>query len=644
MLAFTEKDAFDRKEWIFENKYDGYRTIAVVNDGTVDLFSRNELSFNILFKSIADELESIGHNVVLDGEVVIEDSKGRTDFQLLQNFKKTGKGTLKYYVFDLLHLNGNDTTGLDLLKRKELLKLLLSNHDNKHILYSEHIEEKGLDFLKEATKHNLEGIIAKDGNSVYRSGKRSKEWLKIKLLNQEETIIIGITETKGSRKYFGSLLLAQYHGKELKYVGNCGTGFSDSDLKEMFNEFKPHFRETSPIQQKVKIIRKIQWMEPKFIAQVKFTEFTQDGNLRHPVFLGLRTDKEISEVKADSKQVELRKEATEDPETTASKSKSKVPKKGPEAKKSMSDETENDRSLKIGKTTLSLTNQHKEYFPGEGITKGDLVNYYIEIAEIILPYLKDRPQSMNRFPNGINGQSFYQKNVDKDKIPSWLKTYEVYSESSERNIDYLLCNDKATLVYMANLGCIEINPWNSTVKNPDKPDWVVIDLDPPKKKPEFKKVIEAALVVREILDELEVDSFCKTSGATGLHVYIPLAAKYGYDTVKIFAQLIAQKVNDKLPKTTTLNRALDQRKNRIYVDYLQNRQGQTLAAPYSARPKPGATVSTPLEWEEVNPSLSPSNFTIKNILDRIEKKGDLWKPVLGKGIDIPKIIESLEGS
>jgi bifunctional non-homologous end joining protein LigD len=261
-----------------------------------------------------------------------------------------------------------------------------------------------------------------------------------------------------------------------------------------------------------------------------------------------------------------------------------------------------------------------------------------------LPYLKDRPQSMNRFPNGINGQSFYQKNVEKDKIPSWLKTFEVYSESSERNIDYLLCNDKATLVYMANLGCIEINPWNSTVKNPDKPDWVVIDLDPPKKKPDFKKVIEAALVVREITDKLEIECYCKTSGATGLHVYIPLGAKYDYDTVKIFAQLIAQKVNEKLPKTTTLNRPLDQRKNRIYVDYLQNRQGQTLAAPYSARPKPGATVSTPLEWEEVNENLSPSNFTIKNMLKRFEKKGDLWKPVLGKGIDIPKIIESLERS
>lgn len=643
MLAETVKDAFDRKGWVFEIKYDGYRTIAVVNEGSVDLFSRNENSFNTLFTSIAEELKSIGHSVVLDGEVVIEDSKGRSDFQLLQNFTKTGKGTLKYYVFDLLHLDGNNTQGLDLLQRKELLKMLLSNHGNKHILYSDHVEEKGLDFLKEALKNNLEGIIAKDGKSVYRSGRRSKEWLKIKLINQEEAIIIGITETKGSRSYFGSLVLAQYHGKELKYIGNCGTGFSESDLKELYNKFEPYFTDTSPLKEKVKIIRKIQWMEPKFIAEVKFTEFTQDGNLRHPVFLGLRTDKEITEVQANSDQATTIEEASDNPEMSDSKTKSKAQDEESEIENEKPSPTENDRSIKIGKTTVQLTNQNKEYFPGEGITKGDLVNYYSEIAEIMLPYLKDRPQSMNRFPNGINGQSFYQKNVEIDKIPSWLKTFKVFSESADKDIDYLICNDKATLIYMANLGCIEINPWNSTIKNLEKPDWVVIDLDPPKKMPDFKQVVDAANVVREIMDGLEVDCYCKTSGATGLHIYIPLGAQYDYDTVKIFAQLIAQKVNDKLPKTTTLNRPLNQRNNRIYVDYLQNRQGQTLAAPYSARPKPGATVSTPLEWDEVNHKLSPSQFTIKNMLSRVEKKGDLWKPVLGKGIDMLQVIELIEG-
>lgn len=643
MLAETVKDAFDRKEWIYEIKYDGYRTIAVLNHGNVDLFSRNENSFTTLFKPIADALKDIKHGTVLDGEVVIEDSKGRADFQLLQNFRKSGKGTLKYYLFDILELDGNNTQGLPLIQRKELLNMLLSNYELENIFYSDHIEEKGLDFLEAATKKNLEGIIAKDGKSVYRVGRRSKEWLKIKLVKQEEAIIVGITETKGSRSYFGSLLLAQYHGKELKYIGNCGTGFSDSDLKELYQQFEPHFTDTSPLDEKVKIIRKIQWMEPKFIAQVKFTEFTQDGNLRHPVFLGLRTDKKLSEVQANSNQEKIIKKTSKKQEKSSSQANSKSEEDVAEKGKEAVPKTENDRSVKIGKTTVQLTNQNKVYYPGEGITKGDLVNYYTEIAEVMLPYLKDRPQSMNRFPNGINGQSFYQKNVETDKIPSWLKTFEVYSESTEKNIDYLICNDKATLVYMANLGCIEFNPWNSTTNNSEKPDWVVIDLDPPKKKPDFIRVVDAANVLKEILDGLEVECYCKTSGATGLHVYIPLGAKYDYDTVKIFAELIAQKVNDKLPKTTTLKRPLNQRKNRIYVDYLQNRQGQTLAAPYSARPKPGATVSAPLEWAEVNHKLSPSQFTIKNMLARFEKKGDLWKPVLGKGIDLLKVIGSIEG-
>ncbi|WP_194776256.1 DNA ligase D [Pararhodonellum marinum] len=642
MLAETVKEAFDRKDWIYEIKYDGYRTIAVLNDGNVDLFSRNENSFTALFKTMADELKVIDHGVVLDGEIVIEDSKGRADFQLLQNFRKSGKGTLKYFLFDILELDGNNTQGLPLIQRKELLKMLLSNYELKNIFYSDHIEEKGIDFLKAALQKNLEGIMAKDGNSEYRAGRRSKEWLKIKLINQEEAIIVGITETKGSRKYFGSLLLAQYHGKALKYIGNCGTGFSDSDLKELYSQFEPHFTDTSALKEKVSIIRKIQWMEPKYIAQVKFTEFTQEGNLRHPVFLGLRTDKEPAEIQANSNQATTGKESSEKLEKVPPKIESQAKKVAADAKKEVQSKKDSDRSIKIGKTTVQLTNQQKVYFPGEGITKGDLVNYYLEVAEVILPYLKDRPQSMNRFPNGITGQSFYQKNMDTDKIPSWLKTFKVFSESTEKDIDYLICNDTATLIYMANLGCIEFNPWNSTTKNPEKPDWVVIDLDPPKKKPEFKQVIDAALVVKEIMDGLEVDCFCKTSGATGLHVYIPLGAKYEYDTVRIFAQLIAQKVNDKLPKTTTLNRPLNQRKNRIYVDYLQNRQGQTLAAPYSARPKPGATVSTPLEWDEVNHTLSPSRFTIHNMLQRIEKKGDLWKPVLGKGIDMLTVIESME--
>ncbi len=250
---------------------------------------------------------------------------------------------------------------------------------------------------------------------------------------------------------------------------------------------------------------------------------------------------------------------------------------------------------------------------------------------------------MNRFPNGINGPSFYQKDVDLDKVPSWLKTEAVFSDSNKANIDYLICNDKATLLYMANLGCIEINPWNSTIKKIENPDWMVIDIDPAEKE-DFKNVVKTALATKEVLDAWGVDCCCKTSGATGLHVYIPLGAQYDYDTAKLFAQLVAIEVHTKLPDITTLERTIKKRKHKIYIDFLQNRTGQTLAAPYSVRPKAGATVSTPLEWVEVNDSLSPSQFTIYNILDRIGKKGDLWKPVLGKGANIKAILKKLESS
>ena len=624
MLAQSTEKPFDDKDWVFEMKYDGYRTIAVINPGKIELFSRNHLSATNKFKSIADELKKIKQVAVLDGEVVIENKEGRSDFQLLQNYHKTSKGTLKYYVFDLLNLNGTDTRSLSLLQRKELLKIMLDKKLN-NIYYSDHFAEKGKSFYDEAMKNNLEGIIAKNKNSTYLPGKRTSEWLKIKISNNEEAIIIGITEPKGSRKYFGAILLAQYHQKDLIYIGNCGTGFNENALKELYAKFKPSFIEDSPLKEKIKLIGKVQWIKPKFVCQVKFTEWTQEGHLRHPVFMGLRFDKDANEVTKQTAEI------NPVPEKKVKVKKDKLP-----AKTKESAQSEDDYTMKIGKTNLKLTNQNKVYFPDDNITKGDVVNYYKEIAEIMLPYLVDRPQSMNRFPNGIKGISFYQKDVDVEKVPLWLKTTKVYSESNEEYINYLLCNDKATLVYMANLGCIEINPWNSTVKNLENPDWVVIDLDPGKI--DFKEVVKAALVVKQVMDEFEIDCYCKTSGATGLHVYIPLQANYSYDTVKIFAELIANRVNTRLPGTTSIKRPVKNRQNKIYVDFLQNRRGQTLAAPYSVRPKPGATVSTPLEWKEVNAKLLPSDFTIRNTFKRIERKGDLWKPVIGKGAELEKII------
>ncbi|WP_232067287.1 DNA ligase D [Flavobacterium bizetiae] len=630
MLANTKEKAFDDTNWVFENKYDGYRTIAVINPTDVQLFSRNELSFNTNFKPIADELQKIDHIAVLDGEIVVEDENGKANFQLLQNYLKTGFGTLKYYVFDLLNLDGNLITDLSLLERKELLKILFNKYDFTNVFYSEHTIEKGLKQFDLSIKNKGEGIIAKKADSTYIPNKRSSDWLKIKISNEEEAIIIGITQPKNSRKYFGAILLGQYYGKRLQFIGKCGTGFTDATLKELYTKLKPHFVNESPLSEKVVLRDQIQWVKPKLVCQVKFSEWTNDKHLRHPVYLGLRIDKKANEVFVPSNNksnVELEVK----PDKILKEEK---------MKEEPTPATENDYDLKIGKTTLHLTNQNKIYFPEDGITKGEIVQYYNEVADLILPYLKDRPQSMNRFPNGINAPGFYQKDVAVDKVPDWLKTKKIFSESNEEYLNYLICNDKATLLYMANLGCIEMNPWNSTIKHIENPDWLVIDIDPDKD--DFQEVVKTALTVKEVLDELETDCYCKTSGATGLHVYIPLGAQYDYDSIKIFGELLATDIHSRLPKTTSLERSIKKRNHKIYIDYLQNRRGQTLASPYSVRPKHGATVSTPLEWSEVNSKLHPSQFTIKNVLKRFEKKGDLWQPVLGKGANIKKILHKLE--
>lgn len=620
MLAKTIKEPFDNPDWIFENKYDGYRTIAVINTDEIELWSRNHISFNASFEPLIPELKKITHTAVLDGEVVVEDADGKANFQLLQNYIKTGKGTLKYYVFDLLNLDGSNTLALNLLERKELLKMLISKHKLSNIFYSEHTIGDGNERFEDAMKNQSEGIIAKKADSSYIADKRSSDWLKIKIIQQEEAIIIGLTEPKKSRQHFGALLLGQYEGRKLRFIGKCGTGFNDDSLKELYNSLQPYFTNTSPVSEKTGLRDTIQWIEPKLVCQVKFTEWTDDMHLRHPVYLGLRMDKKPSEVLLTNDK------------NTASNAKDIMEK---------NDETNaKDYDLKIGKTTLHLTNQNKIYFPDDGITKGDIIQYYNEIADLILPYLKNRPQSMNRFPNGINAPGFYQKDVDVDKIPSWLKTEKIYSESNDKYLDYLICNDKQTLLYMANLGCIEINPWNSTIKKVENPDWLVIDIDPDKDN--FQEVVQTALTVKNVMDELESECFCKTSGASGLHVYIPLGAKYNYDQAKILAELLAIEIQQCLPEITSLERSIKKRNHKIYVDYLQNRRGQTLAAPYSVRPKPGATVSVPLEWNEVNEKLHPSQFTIKNVLQRFEKKGDLWSPVLGKGINIKTILKQLE--
>ena len=623
MLAKLYEEAFNDKEWIFEIKWDGYRAIADLSAKNFLFYSRNGISFYEKFQKVSKDFDQQTQKIILDGEIVAYDENGKPSFQLLQQIGDNPDLALVYQVFDLLWLNGHSTEELPLLQRKELLKEALIETDM--IKYCDHIPEKGIDFFNQMKKMKLEGMIAKKADSKYIENHRTSDWLKIKFTDTEEAIICGFTEPRGSRKGFGALILGKYADGELIYSGHTGTGFNNESLNQLHETLKKIITKISPFENIPKTNMPVTWVKPELVCEIKYSEITKDGIFRHPVFIAIREDKNPEEVDNFlGKTNHINKKSIE--------MKDKVPSKKNE---------ESEKEIILDKHQVKLTNQNKIYFPKDDITKGDVIEYYQSVAKYILPHLKNRPLSLNRFPNGIEEQSFYQKDAS-DNIPDWIKTTQVYSESNDKYIDYIYCNDKSTLAYLNNLGCIDLNPWNSSLPDLEHPDYLVLDLDPSKKNT-FDDVIEAALQVNEVLNSIKIKSYCKTSGSTGIHIYIPMGGKYEFDQVKDFAHIVMKQVNEKLPKITTLERNLQKRDDKkIYLDYLQNRTGQTLASAYSLRPKQGASVSMPLDWEEVIPGLKPTDFTIHNALERIEKKGDLFKPVLGKGVDMMKALELLQ--
>jgi bifunctional non-homologous end joining protein LigD len=618
MLATTGKKIFNDPDWIYELKWDGYRALAHIEDGKVDLYSRNGISFNSKFPKLVEDLEQVENNVILDGEIVVLNKDGISQFQALQNYDENTPGSLRFYVFDMLFLNGHSMLDLPLLERKSLIPEVIEDLDM--VQYCDHIEGMGTAFYKKAIDSGMEGVIAKKADATYSPGYRTEKWLKIKDENSREVLICGYTTSEGA--VFGSLIMGAYEDEELKYIGNCGTGFSNEEQKALLKKFKSRERKTSPFSEKINLKgREPVWMRPDLVAEVKYSEITKTGKLRHPVFKALRKDKEPEEISAE--------EIIEDKTSEEKQTKKTSSKKSAE-------------SLEIDGIEVPFTNLDKMYWPDSGFRKYDLIDYYIQVSEVMLPYLKDRPQNLHRHPNGIKKQGFYQKD-NEGNLPDWMATTEIYSESSEKDIEYLLCQNEATLLYMANLGCIEINPWNSRIDNLDNPDYTVIDLDPSDKNT-FDEVIEVAQAAKEVMDIAKIDGFCKTSGSSGLHIYIPLGGNYSYDEARDFTKLLCYYIAERVPKITSMDRAKKKRKDKIYLDYLQNRRGQTLASAYCVRPKPGAPVSAPLEWKEVKSGLKILDFNIKNMSQRIQKKGDLFKKVLGKGIDMEKAMQSLESS
>lgn len=620
MFASQTAKIFNDPEWIYEIKWDGYRIVAQIKEGKVELYSRNGNLYGSEFPAIKKALEHLEQDVILDGEVVVVNAEGVPSFQALQHYDALTAGELRYYVFDMLYLNGHEMLSLPLTDRKSLIPEVIEGLDS--IYYCDHVEGMGKSFYTRAIDAGLEGVIAKKKNSVYTPGYRTEDWLKIKAVQSEEALICGYTDSVNGGSLFGSLILGRYENEELVYIGNCGSGYSNDEQKALLEKFGELAEKTSPFQQKINIKgRKANWLKPKLICEVKFSEWTNNGIMRHPIYKGLRHDKNPEEIR---------------PQQTVSSSSSSSSKNHTNKN---SNTNNNSNSLDLDGVHVQLSNLEKVYWPESGLRKYDLIDYYLNISETILPYLIDRPQSLHRHPNGIDSEGFYQK--DNENLPEWIKTVVLHSKSTNKDIEYLLCQNEASLLYLANLGCIELNPWSSRTGSLDNPDYTVIDLDPSPKNT-FEELIETAQAIKEILDSAKIPGCCKTSGSRGLHIYIPLAAKYTYAEARDFTKLLCYFVQQKLPKLTTMERQIKQRNGKIYLDYLQNRRAQTLAAAYCVRPRPHATVSAPLLWEEVKTGLRITDFTIANMPDRIAKKGDLFKPVLAEGINMETALENLD--
>jgi bifunctional non-homologous end joining protein LigD len=582
-------------------------------------------------------------NLVVDGEIVVLDKKGLPDFAALQSWRSEADGRLCYFVFDLLWFNGNNLMKVPLVERRRILKEVLPSNPN--IRFSDDFEVSGNQLFKLIDQMGLEGIIAKKADSLYKPGSRSKDWLKIKTQRFQEVVIGGYTINENTSKVFSALLMGIYEQGEFRFIGTVGTGFTTKVQKQILKKLKPLIRSESPFANEPEYNKpsrfrpnppkaEVIWVKPEVVAEISYRTVSPDGSFRHPSFKGIREEKEARKVGREAA-VPVDKIVE-----GSSSLKNKIAQPAIEAeRKTMLNPSEETQTRTINSRLLKFPNLSKIYWPDQKVSKRDMINFYYQVAPYILPYLKNRPHTLNRYPNGIKGKSFYQKDVT-GKAPDWLKTYSYFSEADQRQKHFPVVTDEASLLYLASLACIEMNPWSSRIDKPDHPDWCIIDLDPDQNP--FEQVIETACVTKDVLDAIEVPACCKTSGSTGLHIYLPLGAKYTYEESKEFGRALVKVIQPKLPEITSIERYTSKRKGKIYLDFLQNRPKATVAAPYSLRPKPGAPVSMPVHWDEVRKGLKIRDFNIHNSIERLKEQGDIFSGVLGKGIDMEKALKKLK--
>lgn len=668
MLAVTGDRPFSRPGWIYELKYDGYRLVAAKEGGNVFLRYRNGGDVTALYPELVRALRTLPvRSLVLDGEVTVLDASGRPSFARLQTRALLSRPVdieqaavrrpATLFAFDLVAFEGSDLRSLALLERKALLAKVLPPAGP--LRYSDHIEEQGEAFFEQVAAMGLEGAMAKDGGSRY-VGRRSSSWVKLRSERTGDFAIVGMSPPQGSRVGFGALHLAvwdaaaasvaptrarqdrQGEGADhvevapggLVYAGRVGTGFSDADLVDLAERLSANRRDDPPCWAPVDEadgettgdqgarngganhrplanddllggrVAGQTWVEPdpELVCEVRFKEWTHHGHLRHPVYLRLRDDKPIED-------------CVRGVEPRAGRATPPVP---PERR-------------------VDVTNRSKVFWPAEGYTKGDLIDFYAEIADAMQPYLTDRPLVMTRYPDGIDGKSFFQKNAP-DFAPDWLQTVKLVSPRTDKEVEYFVCRDRESLVYIANLGAIVLHVWSSRVHQLGQPDWCILDLDP--KDAPFEDVIEIALAIRSLCRKIDLPSFVKTSGSSGLHVLLPLGGACTFEQSRGLGQLIARIICRQLPDIATITRNPERRGGKVYIDFVQNGRGRLLVAPFSVRPLPAAPVSTPLRWSEVKPGLDLRDHNIRSLPKRLRKLNA--DPLRGVLTEQPDLLAALQ--
>jgi bifunctional non-homologous end joining protein LigD len=626
MLATLGTAVPSGSDWLYEVKWDGYRALCFIEGGNVRMLSRRGTKLDKQFAAVAAALaQSVkADTAIIDGEVVALDDNGNPSFQHLQNL--TGFGTkpalkgvatpnLNFFAFDLLYLNGYDLRKAALIDRRQLLSSVLLPSDI--VRYSDHFIGKGDELLKAVRAKGLEGIIAKQAQSRYES-KRSNCWIKIKVTTQQDFVICGYV--MGEREPFGALVLGYYKDKKLVYAGNVGSGFTQQSLKAVGEKIKPLITKKSVLSDVPREIGEVTWIKPELVCTVKFTSWTKDDRLRAPVFLGMRTEVAAEEVVRETGLIAEETEQESKRETLLSADKAET-------------------TLDIDGHRLKFSNLNKVFYPADGYTKRDVINFYAAVADLLVPHLQGRPLSLKRYPNGIDQDYFFQK--DASGFPDWLHREELADDEESKT--RVICDDKASLLYLANLGCIDQNPYMSRMGTLEHPDFILIDLDP--YHCGYDRIVEAAQLIREKLRLIGLTGYPKTTGGNGMHVYVPVEPIYSSAQTRQFAEILARWVAAERPDLFTTPRMVSAReKGKVYFDYLQNASGKTISAPYVLRAHPGAPVATPLKWEEVAPGLKPQQFHIANVLRRFERVGDLFAGVLSKPQELGPALERLSAA